>query len=168
MDRLACMATFVRVVERGSFVAAAEGTGLTATMIGNHVRFLEARLGSRLVNSIVTTRVFGGEYTVSFCSKVCTIRASAVSRVGSGRTPISTSTRVSGFMPPARGSNSPLPSRCRALMARRAMSGEATSWTWLATATSSSWLDVSPDRFARSGRVKKVSWFSNRIWVCAV
>ena len=54
MDKLACMATFVRVVEKGSFVAAAAGTGLTATMIGNHVRYLEARLGSRLVNR--TTR----------------------------------------------------------------------------------------------------------------
>ena len=54
MDRLACMASFARVVEKGSFAAAAEGTGLTATMIGNHVRFLEARLGARLLNR--TTR----------------------------------------------------------------------------------------------------------------
>ncbi len=54
MDRLAYMATFVRVVEKGSFAAAAECTGLTATMVGNHVRYLEARLGSRLINR--TTR----------------------------------------------------------------------------------------------------------------
>ena len=54
MDRLACMASFARVVEKGSFTAAADGTGLSATMIGNHVRFLEARLGARLLNR--TTR----------------------------------------------------------------------------------------------------------------
>ena len=54
MDRLACMTTFVRVVDKGSFAAAAEGTGLSATMVGNHVRFLEARLGALLLNR--TTR----------------------------------------------------------------------------------------------------------------
>jgi DNA-binding transcriptional LysR family regulator len=54
MDRLQCMASFVRVVERGSFAAAAEGTRFTATMVGNHVRYLEGRLGARLLNR--TTR----------------------------------------------------------------------------------------------------------------
>ena len=48
------MASFTRVVQKGSFAAAAEGPGLTAAMIGNHVRFLKARLGARLLNS--TTR----------------------------------------------------------------------------------------------------------------
>lgn len=54
MDRLQCMMSFIRVVERGSFAAAAEGTGLSPTMIGNHVRFLEGRLGGLLLNR--TTR----------------------------------------------------------------------------------------------------------------
>lgn len=48
------MAMFVRVVERGSFAAAAEGSGMTPTMVGNHVRELEHRLKGRLLNR--TTR----------------------------------------------------------------------------------------------------------------
>jgi DNA-binding transcriptional LysR family regulator len=54
MDRFTSMAMFVRVVESGSFVAAAEGTGMTPTMVGNHVRALEERLKGRLLNR--TTR----------------------------------------------------------------------------------------------------------------
>ncbi|MBV9776824.1 MAG: LysR family transcriptional regulator [Acetobacteraceae bacterium] len=54
MDRIAAMQSFVRTVERGSFAAAASGSGLSATMVGNHVRFLEARLGVRLLHR--TTR----------------------------------------------------------------------------------------------------------------
>lgn len=54
MDRIAAMQSFVRTVERGSFAAAASGSGLSATMVGNHVRFLEARLGALLLNR--TTR----------------------------------------------------------------------------------------------------------------
>lgn len=54
MDRFVSMSIFTRVVERGSFVAAAEGSGMTATMVGNHIRALEDRLGARLLNR--TTR----------------------------------------------------------------------------------------------------------------
>jgi Transcriptional regulator len=54
MDRLKSMAGFVRAVELGSFVAAAEVLGLSAPMVGKHVRFLEDRLGVRLINR--TTR----------------------------------------------------------------------------------------------------------------
>ncbi|MEO5757615.1 MAG: LysR family transcriptional regulator, partial [Mesorhizobium sp.] len=54
MDRFTSMAMFVRVVERGSFTAAAEGSGMTATMVGNHVRELEQHLKGRLINR--TTR----------------------------------------------------------------------------------------------------------------
>ena len=43
MDRFVSMSIFTRVVERGSFVAAAEGSGMTATMVGNHIRALEDR-----------------------------------------------------------------------------------------------------------------------------
>jgi DNA-binding transcriptional LysR family regulator len=49
MDRLLSMQMFVRVVEKGSLTAAAEGSGMTATMVGNHIRELEKRLGARLL-----------------------------------------------------------------------------------------------------------------------
>jgi DNA-binding transcriptional LysR family regulator len=54
MDRLTSMAVFVRTVEKGGFAAAAPDFGLSATMAGLHVRALEDRLGSRLLNR--TTR----------------------------------------------------------------------------------------------------------------
>jgi len=54
MDKLKCMAVFVRVVELGSFAAVAEPFGMTAPMIGRHVRALEDRLGTQLLNR--TTR----------------------------------------------------------------------------------------------------------------
>ncbi|MBW8815502.1 MAG: LysR family transcriptional regulator [Caulobacterales bacterium] len=54
MDRLGSMAVFVKAADLGSFTAAAEATGLSATMVGKHVQFLEGRLGVRLLNR--TTR----------------------------------------------------------------------------------------------------------------
>ena len=54
MDRIAAMESFVRTVERGSFAAAASGSDLSSTMIGNHIRFLEQRLGALLLHR--TTR----------------------------------------------------------------------------------------------------------------
>ena len=54
MDRLTSMAVFVRAVEQGGFAAAADEFGLSPTMVGLHVRALENRLGSRLLNR--TTR----------------------------------------------------------------------------------------------------------------
>ncbi len=54
MDRLKCIAVFVKVVELGSFAAVAEPFGMTAPMIGRHVRALEDRLGTQLLNR--TTR----------------------------------------------------------------------------------------------------------------
>lgn len=54
MDRFTSMSMFVRVVECGSFAAAAQGSGMTPTMVGNHVRELERRLAGRLLNR--TTR----------------------------------------------------------------------------------------------------------------
>ncbi|WP_428393069.1 LysR substrate-binding domain-containing protein [Lichenicoccus sp.] len=54
MDRLLAMESFVRTVEHGSFAAAAAGQGLSPSMVGNHVRFLEKRLGALLLNR--TTR----------------------------------------------------------------------------------------------------------------
>jgi DNA-binding transcriptional LysR family regulator len=54
MDRLASMEVFVKAVDLGSFSAAADALDLSAPMVGKHVRFLEARLGVRLLNR--TTR----------------------------------------------------------------------------------------------------------------
>jgi DNA-binding transcriptional LysR family regulator len=54
MDRLTSMAVFIRAVDAGSFAAAAAALGLSAPMVGKHVRFLEQRLGVRLINR--TTR----------------------------------------------------------------------------------------------------------------
>ncbi len=54
MDHLTSMQVFVRVVDRGGFSAAASAEGMSATMVGKHVRYLEERLGVRLLNR--TTR----------------------------------------------------------------------------------------------------------------
>ena len=50
MDRLIAMQSFVQAVERGSFAAAAAASGISPAMVGNHVRFLEARLGAPLLH----------------------------------------------------------------------------------------------------------------------
>ncbi|MET3339886.1 DNA-binding transcriptional LysR family regulator [Bradyrhizobium japonicum] len=54
MDRLTSMAVFVKAVDLGSFAAAADALELSGPMVGKHVRFLEQRLGARLLNR--TTR----------------------------------------------------------------------------------------------------------------
>jgi DNA-binding transcriptional LysR family regulator len=54
MDRLTGMEVFVRVVDLGGFTAAAQASGLSTTMVSNHVMALERRLGARLLNR--TTR----------------------------------------------------------------------------------------------------------------
>ncbi|TFV73158.1 LysR family transcriptional regulator [Bradyrhizobium frederickii] len=54
MDRLTSMAVFVRAVDLGSFAAAADALEMSSPMVGKHVRFLEERLGVRLLNR--TTR----------------------------------------------------------------------------------------------------------------
>lgn len=54
LDRLTSMAAFVKVVELGSFIAAATALGLSGPMVGKHVRSLEDHLGTRLLNR--TTR----------------------------------------------------------------------------------------------------------------
>ena len=65
MDRLTAMSSFVRVVECGSFAAAAAAADLSPAMIGNHVRFLETRLGEPLLNRSTRRQVltdFGRDY----------------------------------------------------------------------------------------------------------
>jgi DNA-binding transcriptional LysR family regulator len=54
MDRLTSMAAFVRAVDLGSFAAAADALEMSGPMVGKHIRFLEERLGARLLNR--TTR----------------------------------------------------------------------------------------------------------------
>ncbi len=54
MDKLAGMAMFVRVVDSGSFAAAAERSCVSATMVGKQIQAIEQRLGARLLHR--TTR----------------------------------------------------------------------------------------------------------------
>lgn len=54
MDRFLAMETFVRVVDRGGFSAAAQDLRISRAMVSRHVQELEARLGARLLHR--TTR----------------------------------------------------------------------------------------------------------------
>ncbi|MBA8879692.1 LysR substrate-binding domain-containing protein [Phyllobacterium myrsinacearum] len=54
MDRLTSMSVFVKSIDLGSFAAAAEALEISGPMVGKHIRFLEERLGVRLINR--TTR----------------------------------------------------------------------------------------------------------------
>ncbi|EGO8361399.1 LysR family transcriptional regulator [Escherichia coli] len=54
MDKLAGMEMFVRVVECGSFTAAADLSDVSTTMVAKHIQAIEQRLGARLLHR--TTR----------------------------------------------------------------------------------------------------------------
>ncbi|MGO4377663.1 LysR family transcriptional regulator [Pseudoduganella sp. RAF53_2] len=54
LDRFTSMSVFVAAVDLRSFTEAARAFGISATMVGKHVRFLEERVGARLLNR--TTR----------------------------------------------------------------------------------------------------------------
>jgi DNA-binding transcriptional LysR family regulator len=54
MDRLTSLTAFVRVVDSSGFSAAGRRLEMSTTMVSNHVRALEERLGARLLNR--TTR----------------------------------------------------------------------------------------------------------------
>lgn len=54
MDRFLALETFVRVVDRGGFSAAAQDLRISRAMVSRHVQELEARLGARLLHR--TTR----------------------------------------------------------------------------------------------------------------
>lgn len=65
MDLFQAMSVYVKVVEAGSMTAAAQACGMSTTMVGNHLRALEQRLGVSLLKR--TTRKqslteFGGQY----------------------------------------------------------------------------------------------------------
>jgi DNA-binding transcriptional LysR family regulator len=50
MDRMTSIETFVKVADSGGFSAAARVLNMSASMVTNHVRSLEERLGVRLLN----------------------------------------------------------------------------------------------------------------------
>lgn len=84
MDRLTSMEAFVRAVDLGSFAAAAEALDISAPMVGKHIRFLEERLGMRLLNR--TTRQqsvtdFGRAY-YDRCRTILTETAAAEALAG--------------------------------------------------------------------------------------
>jgi DNA-binding transcriptional LysR family regulator len=54
LDRFTSMSVFVCAVEKGSFTEAATECGMSATMVGKHVRSLEQRVGAQLLSR--TTR----------------------------------------------------------------------------------------------------------------
>ncbi|MGY2293016.1 LysR family transcriptional regulator [Pseudomonas sp. SDO528_S397] len=54
MDLFQAMTVYVKVVETGSLTAAAQACGISTTMVGNHLRALEERLGVSLLKR--TTR----------------------------------------------------------------------------------------------------------------
>ncbi|BCH22343.1 LysR family transcriptional regulator [Mesorhizobium sp. L-8-3] len=59
------MAVFVKAVDLGSFSAAAAALDMSGPMVGKHVRFLEQRLGVRLINRTTRRQVlteFGRAY----------------------------------------------------------------------------------------------------------
>ncbi|MBF0155316.1 MAG: LysR family transcriptional regulator [Magnetococcales bacterium] len=72
MDRLACMESFVRVVESGSFAAAARKSGLSRSAVSKYIETLESHLGVRLINR--TTRQLHltteGELYYPYCRRI--------------------------------------------------------------------------------------------------
>jgi DNA-binding transcriptional LysR family regulator len=74
MDRFVGMAVFVRVVEEGSFAAAARHFGLSPAMASKHVQALEQRLGARLLNR-TTRRVSPTEIGRDYCERARRILA---------------------------------------------------------------------------------------------
>ncbi len=65
MDRLESMHVFVQIVERGSLTGAAKACGMSATMVGNHLRALEKQLGAQLLNRTTRSQrltAFGADY----------------------------------------------------------------------------------------------------------
>lgn len=76
MDRLASMATFVKVVDLGSFAAAAAALAISPQMVAKHVGALEARLGTRLLNR-TTRRQSLTEIGRTYCERCKVVLAEA-------------------------------------------------------------------------------------------
>ena len=76
MDRLVSMATFVKVVDLGSFAAAAAALAISPQMVAKHVGALEARLGTRLLNR-TTRRQSLTEIGRTYCERCKVVLAEA-------------------------------------------------------------------------------------------
>ncbi len=76
MDRLAEMEIFVRVVDDGSFSAAADGLGMTKSAVSKRVAALEERLGARLLNR-TTRRLSVTDAGAAFHARAARILAEA-------------------------------------------------------------------------------------------
>ncbi len=76
MDRLTSMAVFLRAVDLGSFAAAAEALEMSGPMVGKHVRFLEERLGVRLLHR-TTRRQSLTEFGQAYYERCRTVLAEA-------------------------------------------------------------------------------------------
>ena len=74
MDRFTSLTAFVRVVEDGSFSAAARRLNMSKTMVSNHVQALEDRLGVRLLNR-TTRKVSLTEIGKTYCDRAAQILA---------------------------------------------------------------------------------------------
>ncbi len=74
MNKLESMAVFTRVAEKGSFAAVAEEAGISATMVGLHIKSLETLLGVRLLHR-TTRRQSLTEFGLSYYQRCCDILA---------------------------------------------------------------------------------------------
>lgn len=72
MDTLESMRVFVRVVENGSFAAAARGLDLSPAMVSKHIAHLEQRTGARLLNR-TTRQVRATEAGATYFDRCCAI-----------------------------------------------------------------------------------------------
>lgn len=76
MDRLTSMAVFVKAADTGSFAATATALRMSPQMVGKHVRFLEDRLGSRLLTR-TTRRQSLTEFGRAYCERCRSVLAEA-------------------------------------------------------------------------------------------
>ena len=85
MDYLKSLSVFVRVVELGSFAAAAAEFDLSGTMVGKHIQTLEKRLGGRLL-ARTTRRQHLTDLGELFCERARSILADveAADAIGEG------------------------------------------------------------------------------------
>lgn len=91
MDRLSAMSIFVRVVDAGSFSAAARSTGLQQPAISKQIAALEAHLGAQLLRRTSRTLVLTEAGREFYEAAVRIVRdvATAEARVGQGqKTPV--------------------------------------------------------------------------------
>jgi len=96
MDKIQEMSSFVAVVEAGSFVGAADATGLSKAAVSRHVAELEARLGVRLLQR--TTRRLSltaeGQQFLARCRELLAAIEEAEAEVGAHRGEASGTLRI--------------------------------------------------------------------------